>query len=318
MRKPNVTVGITVKNSADTISECIDSILKSSYQNFEILVVDAFSTDGTWEILKSYGPRMRAFQKKGNISVGRNEIIKNARGELIAFTDSDCIVDRYWLEVLVDALKEKNNVAAGGFVGTQENANYLQRLIGRELADRFKNFPKYVLRLPFMSLCVRTAEAKKTLLDENLGAAEDADFGYRLSKKGKIIYVPSAKVWHNHRGSLWEFFRQQFSYGKFALLMYSKVSSKAWGDHISKPTMTVQPPLFLLGIFCAILSYNYQSLFIFSAIFLSLLGIIYLYDSLRLSKNIFDFIAYFGIFFTRTLAWTLGFIFGIKSFLVKK
>ena len=84
MRQPKVSVGITVKNSAGTIFECIESIMKSSYPIYEIVVVDAFSTDGTWEILKSFGKRVRALQKKGNVSVGRNEIIKKAKAILLA------------------------------------------------------------------------------------------------------------------------------------------------------------------------------------------------------------------------------------------
>src|SRR3989344_7503795 len=107
MKQPKVSVGITVKNSVDTIFECIESIMKSSYPIYEIVVVDAFSTDGTWEILKSFGKRVRALQKKGNVSVGRNEIIKKAKGELIAFTDADCVVERFWLERLVYGFSEK-------------------------------------------------------------------------------------------------------------------------------------------------------------------------------------------------------------------
>ncbi len=318
MKHPYVTVGITVKNSAGTMKACLDSVLKSSYRNFEVLVVDAFSTDGTWEILRGYGKKINAIKKRGNISVGRNEIIRRARGELIAFTDADCIVDGNWLKNLVAAFLEKNIVAAGGFCGTAKNSNYLQSLIGRELEDRFKHFPKFVSRLPFMNICVRADAAKKNLLDENLGAAEDADFGYRLSKIGKIIYVPSAEVRHNHRAGLLSFFRQQFNYGKFAPVMYSKFVGRAGGDHISKPTMVAQPLLFLLGIFFLLASLFFQNVFLLSALFFSMLGIIYIHDSMRLSRSLADFFSYLGIFFIRTVAWSAGFFWGLKNFLVKK
>src|SRR3989344_9167129 len=174
MKQPKVSVGITVKNSVDTIFECIESIMKSSYPIYEILVVDAFSTDGTWEILKSFGKRIRALQKAGNVSVGRNEIIKQARGELIAFTDADCVVDRNSIEILVGALNEKGVVPSGGKVLTSDNASRFQKLIGRELEERFKHFPKYVQRLTLMNFCVRADIAKKNLIDERLAAAEDA------------------------------------------------------------------------------------------------------------------------------------------------
>ncbi len=314
MKQPKVSVGITVKNSAGMIFECVESIKKSSFPVHEIIVVDAFSTDGTWEILKSFGKRVHAFQKRGNVSVGRNEIIKKAKGELIAFTDADCTVDRFWLENLVAAFSEKNVVASGGFCGTAENSNYLQKLIGRELENRFHHFPKFVSRLPFMNICVRAAAAKKNLFDERLGAAEDADFGYRITKKGKMAYVPNARISHSHRASLSDFFRQQFNYGKYAPLMYSKYKNMAGGDKISKPTMVVQPPLFLFGIFSALISYFYQQMFLPSAISFLILGAIYIYDSARLGKNLIDFFSYLGIFFLRTVAWSAGFLSGIKFF----
>ena len=314
MRQPKVSVGITVKNSAGTIFECIESIMKSSYPIYEIVVVDAFSTDGTWEILKSFGKRVRALQKKGNVAVGRNEIIKKAKGELIAFTDADCVVERFWLESLVYAFSEKGVVASGGFCGTSENSNYLQSLIGRELEDRFRHFPKYVSRFPFMNVCVSSKLAKKNLIDERLRAAEDADFFFRFSKKGKIVYAPNAKISHSHRASLADFFRQQFNYGKYAPLMYSKYKNMAGGDKISKPTMVAQPPLFLFGISAAAISYFYHQMFLPSAISFLALGAIYIYDSARLSKNLIDFFSYLGIFFLRTLAWSAGFLSGIKFF----
>ena len=51
-REPSVTVLVTARNSADTIKKCIDSILSQSYKNKKVYVTDAYSTDGTWEILK--------------------------------------------------------------------------------------------------------------------------------------------------------------------------------------------------------------------------------------------------------------------------
>ncbi len=315
MKYPKVTVGITVKNSIETIRACIDSVLASTYRNYDVLVVDAFSTDGTWEFLKSYGKKIRAVQKAGNISVGRNEIIKKADGEMIAFTDADCVVEKNWLKNLVSAFTEKEIVAAGGFCGTSSGANYFQSLIGRELEDRFNHFPKFVSRLPFMNLCVRTAAAKETLLDDRLGAAEDADFGYRLTLSGKMLYVPDARIFHNHRGSIRDFFKQQFNYGKFAPLMYKKFSRKISGDHISKPTMMVQPPLFLVGTFFLLISYFTPATFILSEISLGILLLIYLFDALRLTKNILDLPAYILIFVVRTLAWILGVFAGIKNIL---
>jgi len=317
MKQPKVSVGITVKNSVDTIFECIESIMKSSYPIYEILVVDAFSTDGTWEILKSFGKRIRALQKAGNVSVGRNEIIKQARGELIAFTDADCVVDRNSIEILVGALNEKGVVASGGPALTPDSASGFQKLIGRELEERFRYFPKYVQRLTLMNFCVRADTAKKNLIDERLAAAEDADFCYKISKKGKIVFNSQAVVWHAPRATLLGYFKQQMNYGKYAIQMYMKFKNRAGGDEISRPLMIVQPPLFSLGFFFLLLSYAFSNSLFLSEILFLLLGLIYLYDAIRLTINPVSILTYLGIFFIRTLAWSIGLLLGIKEIFLK-
>lgn len=312
---PKVTVGVTVKNSAGGIKKCVDSLLALDYPKFEIIITDAYSVDGTWEILQKYGKKIKAFRVSGNVCAGRNAIIKSASGKLIAFTDSDCIVSKNWLKNLVKAFEKKDVVASGGYVATPSGLNYFQNLIGRELEDRYKNFPVEVSRLPFINICIRTDIAKKNLLDERLSfGGEDADFGYRITKLGKMLYVPEAIVYHNHRATWTSFFKQQFSYAKYMPILYRKFANRAGGDHISKPTMMIQPPL-LYGIFVSLfVSIFVEAAKLVSAIFLLALLSIYIYDSVRLSRNLIDFFHYILIFLVRTIAWCSGFVVGTLKY----
>lgn len=66
MKEKSVTVLITVKNSSRTIEDCMDSILGMNYRNYKVYVIDAFSTDGTYEILKKYRKKIRLEQFSGN------------------------------------------------------------------------------------------------------------------------------------------------------------------------------------------------------------------------------------------------------------
>ncbi len=318
MKFPKITIGVTVKNSAVTIKKCVDSLLSVDYPNKEIIITDAFSTDGTWDILQRYGKKIKSFRVDGNVSVGRNAIVRQAGGELIAFTDSDCFAEKDWLKNLVKAFENPDVVSAGGSVLTPIGATDFQKLIGRELEDRYKNFPSNVSRLPFMNICVRAAAARKNLLDESLAAGEDADFGYRITQRGKMIFIPGAKVFHNHRPTLKSFLRQQFSYGKYMPLLYRKFFGRAGGDHISKPTMIIQPFLFLTGFLLLLLAHVFPDMTKFSAILFSMLGIIYTYDSARLSESILDFMKYIMIFFLRTVAWSAGMIIGLKYLVREK
>jgi glycosyltransferase involved in cell wall biosynthesis len=93
MKRPLVSVIIPTFNRLQWISVCLDSVKAQTYSNIEVLVVDDGSTDGTVEWLKSQPDysfvQIRVQPKNGGASVARNDGIRLAKGELIAFIDSD-------------------------------------------------------------------------------------------------------------------------------------------------------------------------------------------------------------------------------------
>lgn len=313
LKQPSVTVLITVKNSVSTIEKCVDSVFKSIYPKKEIFIVDAYSTDGTYELLKKYNKQIKLFRIKGNAPKAFNFAIKKINTDLIAFTDADCIVDKHWLKHLVLGFTSQNVVASAGFCSTPKNVNRLQKLIGAELEERFKHFPKFISRAPTMNLCVKTDVAKKILFDERFDVAFETDFGYRLTKLGKMVYTPKAIVYHYHRPTWKSFFKQQFRYGKYATLLYLKHKKRARGDHISKPTMILQEFVFLFACLFAITSPVNSSLGMMAVSLFVFLLILYFIDILHLTKNFWDIILFFFLYVLRTLAWTLGLIYGIFS-----
>lgn len=85
-----VSVILPAFNSSQLIADAIDSALSQTYADIEVIVVDDGSTDDTAEIAKSYGDRIRYIhQENAGPSTARNNGIKNARGEFVAFLDSD-------------------------------------------------------------------------------------------------------------------------------------------------------------------------------------------------------------------------------------
>ena len=77
--KPSVTVLVTVKNSKNTIRKCVKSLLNLEYPNKKIYIIDAFSTDGTYEILKSFRKKIILEQLKVNPSVAYNYALKKIK-----------------------------------------------------------------------------------------------------------------------------------------------------------------------------------------------------------------------------------------------
>lgn len=87
---PEVSVIIPTYNSADYLMEAVDSVLQQSFQDFEILVIDDGSTDGTEDRMRGRHSKVRYLrQQNSGVAVARNNGIKQSRGRYIAFLDAD-------------------------------------------------------------------------------------------------------------------------------------------------------------------------------------------------------------------------------------
>lgn len=316
MKQPKVTVLITVKNNASTIKRCIQSVLKQSYRNYDVFIVDAFSNDGTYEILKSFGSKIKLYQLGGWAPKAFNWAIKKINSDFTAFTDGDCVVDKNWLKELLNGFDSEDILAVAGYCGSPKNAKGLQRVIGIELEDRFKHFSKFIPRAPTMNLCVRTKHLKRLRFNEKLKVAFETDFGYRLNEIGKMAYNKNAIIYHYHRSSWTGFFRQQYNYAKFLPELYFKKHfKKITGDPISKTTMAMQiifSYTLILGLILNFVNYNFILISLFSAIFII---IIWFRDVMRLARNGNYLIWFISMFLTRLAAWSIGLFIGLLIYM---
>lgn len=110
-----VSVIIVTKNRAEFIRDTLEGLKYLNYNDFEVIVVDAGSTDGTIDIVKEYNVRLYTTHIY-NIGVQRNIGIKQASGEIIAFIDDDAIPEPDWLNQIVEAYNDPSVAAAGGKV----------------------------------------------------------------------------------------------------------------------------------------------------------------------------------------------------------
>ncbi len=223
---PLVSVIICVYNGVDRIGAAIDSILRLSYPNYELIVVDDGSTDGTQELVSRYGDNLQLIRAEhGGLSHARNLGAAAARGEIFAYTDDDCEVDSEWLTWIVRGYQELHCDAMGG-------PNIPPPPIEEDEAvvAAAPGAPSHVMltdtiaeHIPGCNLTVRR-EAYEAIggFDETYQVAgDDVDFCWRLEQAGlKIGFHGAAFVWHRRRTCLYHYFRQQIGYGKAeALLM---------------------------------------------------------------------------------------------------
>jgi glycosyltransferase involved in cell wall biosynthesis len=310
-----VSVFVPVKNAESTIKDCIDSILKQTHKIETIFVIDNISTDRTYDILKSFGNKIKLKRMVGTVPKMHNYVLKNTRTKYLAYTNADCVVDKKWLDNLLSGFTEDDIVATAGYCTTPKGLNKLQELIGRELENRFKRFPKYISRAPDMNLCVKTKIAKQVKFDERFFWSWETDFGYRLTKVGKMKYVPKAVVYHYHRPNWSAFFKQQMRNAMIVPLLYWKHLDKTKGDHVSTGSMALMLLSGYMTSFLLLLSFAAPRFCIFFLISLAYLIFLMLREISTLAENTEEKLILFRIYVTRLTAWMVGLPRGVLMFL---
>ncbi len=310
--KAMVTILVAVLNKTKTIENCIESLVRLNYPNYKILVLDGGSKDGTYKILQKYQDKIGLHQLPIGHSERMNWALDHTQTEYLAMTDADCVVDPDWLTKLIKCFDgEENVIAAAGYCGTPKGLSMLQTLIGLELENRFKKFPRYLYRAPTMNLCLKTNIARRVRFDEKQKVAIETDFGFRLTKLGKMIYTPEAKVWHYHRSTLKDYFNQQKNQAKWGLRLLFKHRGRALSDPITTFSMTVQIPLFIFLVLFLIASLFNQLLLYPALISFLFLFFIYIRDIIKIKPPLSYYPAFFALFLFRTTAWVSGIIQGV-------
>src|SRR5262245_13302207 len=116
---PRVSVIVPVRDGAETIGTCLDALCALDYPErvHEVIVVDNRSTDRTRQIVAGYPVRLVEERAVQSSYAARNRGVVAATGDVLAFTDADCVPDRAWLRALVWPLSAPN---VGGVAGAIE------------------------------------------------------------------------------------------------------------------------------------------------------------------------------------------------------
>ncbi len=191
--KPIVSVVMTVRNASATIGDCLNSILNQTFNNYEIIIIDDFSTDDTKELIQELdNNRLKYFRNEKwlGISPSRNKGIKKAAGENLFFTDGDCFVSRKWIEEGLKFLNGPNCVGVEGKI-IYVSEDYKPTLSDHVMENRCGG-----------NFMTGNMAYKKAILekvggfDERLTYLEDRDIAFRVMKYGQICFNPEMIVYH--------------------------------------------------------------------------------------------------------------------------
>jgi glycosyltransferase involved in cell wall biosynthesis len=212
---PFVTIIIPVYNSESTLRLCLNSIRDLNYpaDRYETIIVDNGSTDSSLEIAARFAVTIvNEHQIKGSYAA-RNKGIAIANGDIIAFTDSDCIVDNNWLTNLLSNYQDQSIGCFAGSISTYSPSSILEIFSEREGILKQSG----ALDHPYLPFA-QTANAayRKSVFDQiglfipEMKSGGDAEIAWRMQKQLglKIHFDTRAVVFHKHRNSLHELGRQ--------------------------------------------------------------------------------------------------------------
>jgi GT2 family glycosyltransferase len=227
---PRISVVVCSYNGSRTIRDCLDGLSRVDYPNFEVIVVDDGSTDGTADIARGYDVRLIRTENRG-LSSARNTGLEAATGEIVAYLDDDAWPDPHWLKYVAATFEATDHAGVGG--------PNLPPPGDGPIADCVANAPGgpvHVLltdreaeHIPGCNMAFRRAslEAIGGFDPQFRTAGDDVDVCWRLRERGWTIgFHPAAVVWHHRRNSLRAYWKQQVGYGKAEALLTRKWPEK--------------------------------------------------------------------------------------------
>lgn len=217
MVNPLLSIIVPVYNVEQYLRKCIDSILSQTYTDFELILVDDGSTDNSGKICDEYALKDNRIivlhKENGGVSSARNCGLDIAKGDYIAFADSDDYVDSKWLDNFISVLKDED-IIVQGFVGVYDNKEVRSYIPENNCGTNTKLIEKLidngVYGYLFVKLFNRSIiEVNHIRFDCNSTFREDEQFISRYmeyvtklsisSEWGYFYYIPSADK--NYKGN---------------------------------------------------------------------------------------------------------------------
>lgn len=192
---PLVSIIIPMRNARQHLLQVIETIMQSSYEQYELIVVDDASTDGSAELAHAHGTKVIALEHQAGPAAARNRGAKEARGDILLFVDSDVLIRKETVARIVSDFRKQPGLAAvfGSYDDEPAEDNFLSQY--KNLCHHFVHQQSSAEAVTFWAGCgaVRREQFNAVgRFDEkrySKPSIEDIELGYRMKQSGGLILL---------------------------------------------------------------------------------------------------------------------------------
>lgn len=245
--RKRVTVVVPAYNAARTIEQCLSALMGQSYPRelFEVIVVDDGSTDQTSQTIKQF-PVQYIHQNNQGPATARNAGAAAGIGDILLFTDADCVPDPHWIEEMTTAFEDPQVMAVKGAYRSRQ-PEMVARFAQIEFEERFD----LLERAGTTDMVDTYAAGYRAQLFRELGGFdtrfpvannEDTELSYRMAAAGhRMVFAPRAIVFHlGHPDSIRRYARLKFSRGYWRMVVYRRFPEKMLRDTYTPKSLKLQ------------------------------------------------------------------------------
>lgn len=323
MNPPRIAVIVPAYNAAQTLRPCLEAVASQSKSPDEIIVVDDGSDDDTAALAESI-PGVRCIrQPNAGPAAARNRGQREARADIILFTDADCIPAEDWVERSASGFTEPDVGAVAGSYGVINKGARLARCIHAEILFRHRRLmPAYPRSFGSYNVAIQSRVFDQVGGFEETyrhASGEDNDLSYKIRRAGyRIRFEPRSLVAHHHPERIGRYLKEQYRHGFWRVKMYRDHPHMAGGDDYTfwKDIAEVGAAG---GIGLSILlgaATGWWSAFVVLSAFMLLLQLWFGFRFCRGAAG--DAIFYTAVLTARSFARALGFSSGMTAFLIEK
>jgi len=261
---PRVSVIVVARNEEKILRDCLDSIFAMDYpkEKMEVILVDGLSTDRTRDIAAEYDVKIVTNPDKVLVA-GYNKGYESSTGDLLAYCDADCVVDKDWVP---NAIKYFQNPAVGAIGGPMKvprgtdfsaAVGYffgLASFLGLSFHIQKLSHPaKKTVHIPSCNIILtREAFASMFPIVWNESQGCDLEMSRKLLQNGfELLMTPDVGLWHRKKETPRSLWKEMFGYGHGRMIMMKKYHSYVSIPHIIAGCAL---PLFAVGCLLAALT----------------------------------------------------------------